>query len=289
MSRQPVPAKKEKPQDATKSVLGFFSAKKAAPPRPPGQGPVGSPPQRPATPKAPRPAQAGCQAPAKPTAQAPRSAAVAKGVAQGAQKAPAVKPGVPGEPKAPAARPVVPAAQKAPAAKPAGAAPKQGVQRIALTPAQQAAVKPELIDCMKRSFAESFSTACNEKLLYAGEEAPGAPFEGALGVITLSGDINWGLVLGFPKPCVPGIAQVFAGFEVDYGSSDVVDLVGELANVFVGNFGTRLARTGVKTDLGLPKVLRVPQDQMPSPGRVQLPRMRFKFSKGVFWAMIGAS
>lgn len=207
----------------------------------------------------------------------------------GTQKTPPAKPGVSVQPKTPPARPVAQVAQKAPAVKPAGGVPRQGVRRIALTPAQQAAVKPELIDCMKRSFAQSFSAACNEKLLYAGDEPHGAPFEGAVGVITLSGDINWGLVLGFPTSCVPGIAQVFAGFEVDYGSSDVVDLVGELANVFVGNFGTRLARTGVKTDLGLPRVLRVPQDQMPTPGRVQLPRVRFKFSKGIFWAMIGAS
>ena len=112
--------------------------------------------------------------------------------------------------------------------------------------------------------------------------------QGAVGVITLAGDINWGLVIGIPKQFIPGIAQCFAGFEVEFESSDTVDLVGELANVFVGNFGTRLARTGVKTQLGLPKVLRVTQDDLPSPGRVVLPRMRFKFSKGIFWAMVGA-
>ena len=52
------------------------------------------------------------------------------------------------------------------------------------------------------------------------------------------------------------VSEKFAGFEFEFDSEDMNDLVGELSNIMAGDAKNRLLDLGVETTLSLPTVIR---------------------------------
>ena len=80
--------------------------------------------------------------------------------------------------------------------------------------------------------------------------------EGIVGIISFVGDVSWIMMLGFPKDTGMGLITKFTGFELDYDSPDMGDVVGELANVLSGDIVARLTDENVKVQMSLPTIIR---------------------------------
>ena len=64
------------------------------------------------------------------------------------------------------------------------------------------------------------------------------------------------MMLGFPKDCATGLVAKFTGFELDYESPDMGDVVGEMANVLAGDVVSRLRDGCVKVAMSLPTIIK---------------------------------
>jgi CheY-specific phosphatase CheX len=103
-----------------------------------------------------------------------------------------------------------------------------------------------------------------------------------VGIIAVIGDVSWSLSLAFSSETAVRIAKKFAGFEIEYDSADMADVVGELANVLAGDVVARLDELGIKAALSLPTVARVSDLKLSEPGAVESLRLKYSTSEGTF-------
>lgn len=75
-------------------------------------------------------------------------------------------------------------------------------------------------------------------------------------IISLVGDVEWSLCLGFPQKTAEAISEKFFGMPLAFESSDLSDCIGEVTNIFAGEVKGRLDEIGVKADISLPSVIR---------------------------------
>ena len=80
--------------------------------------------------------------------------------------------------------------------------------------------------------------------------------DGIVGIISYTGDITWIMMMSFPKDCTASLFARFAGFELDYDSPDMGDVVGEMANILAGNIVGCLQEKGIKCAMSLPTLVR---------------------------------
>ena len=150
-------------------------------------------------------------------------------------------------------------------------------------------VTPEHIACVRDSVLEMFPTMCGYQLTFEGTEEPGREFSGVAGIISLVGDVSWSLTLGLPPATALALSTSFTGFEVDYDSDDMADLVGELANILAGDIAARLDRARLRASLSLPTVARGQNLFLAQPDGASMTRMRFTSPDGGFWLTLGVA
>lgn len=73
------------------------------------------------------------------------------------------------------------------------------------------------------------------------------------GVIGFTGDATGCVVLSFPKDVACKAASTFAGMQITLESPDLVDAIGELANMVAGN--AKKDFEGVRISISLPSVI----------------------------------
>lgn len=73
------------------------------------------------------------------------------------------------------------------------------------------------------------------------------------GVIGFTGDATGCVVLSFPKDVACKVASTFAGVAITLESPDLVDAIGELANMVAGN--AKKDFEGVRISISLPSVI----------------------------------
>jgi CheY-specific phosphatase CheX len=140
-----------------------------------------------------------------------------------------------------------------------------------------------LEEAVKKAVELTFSVFLGEapKLLTTPpEDADGS---GVVGIISYLGDINWSLALILPERTASAMALKFCGMEVDYHSTDMGDVVGELANVLAGDVVAQCEARRVKTAMSLPMVARGTDFELLTPGAVASKRIEFTSSVGDFW------
>lgn len=74
-------------------------------------------------------------------------------------------------------------------------------------------------------------------------------------VISLVGDVEWTLFVDVSRDTAAAVTSKFAGFTIAPESGDLVDAMGELANILAGEVKAQLDQRGVKVSLSLPNVL----------------------------------
>ena len=119
------------------------------------------------------------------------------------------------------------------------------------TPADQEA----LIRCLVDSTQSVFSTMCGMKLVAQAQTKQDDASERyqISGIIGLSGSIKATIVVSIHEDLVFSAAETFLGVRPDKIDADVIDLVGELANMIGGNAKERMKMDGL--NLGLPTVV----------------------------------
>ena len=110
----------------------------------------------------------------------------------------------------------------------------------------------------------------------------------AASVVSLVGDVELSIWLGFPRQTALRIVEVFAGDPVPFDSEDLADAVGELTNIVAGDTKSRLYAEGIKTQLSLPSVVLATDLQIFSQRDIPSRRIRFSSQWGDFWAEVVA-
>jgi chemotaxis protein CheX len=111
---------------------------------------------------------------------------------------------------------------------------------------------------------------------------------GAVGMISLLGDIGWSVMVVLPPESAVPLAQAFTGFEVEYESDDMGDVVGELVNVLTGDLLARLEAAGTHAQMGLPAVMRGDEIRMMLPDQEPLLHLGYETVHGPFSVVVGA-
>ncbi|KMP12447.1 hypothetical protein UZ36_00900 [Candidatus Nitromaritima sp. SCGC AAA799-C22] len=114
----------------------------------------------------------------------------------------------------------------------------------------------ELSDCVKGSVESIFATIVGDQPSYQGDGNGIKVGDGVVGIISFVGDVTWLLMLALPKQSACNISSKFTGFEVDYDSPDMGDVVGELANCLAGDIVARLGKDDIKVAMSLPTIMR---------------------------------
>ncbi len=142
---------------------------------------------------------------------------------------------------------------------------------------------PEYIEGLKAAMASTFGAISGAEPVLLGESIESTPCEGAIGIISVVGGVAWSLSLGFPRETAIALAQKFAGFEIEFESADMGDVVGELANVLAGDVVAQLDMMGVRVSMSLPTVARGSDINIMLPGALSSLRMCYSLPEGQFW------
>lgn len=120
-----------------------------------------------------------------------------------------------------------------------------------------AVIPEELIDCVKDSISSVFQKSFGDVPSFQNDDEETRKIgDGIVGVISYTGDFTWIMMTGFPKDCAANLFPKFAGFELDYDSPDMGDVVGEMSNILAGNIVGRLQESGVKCAMSLPTLIK---------------------------------
>jgi two-component system, chemotaxis family, chemotaxis protein CheY len=120
-------------------------------------------------------------------------------------------------------------------------------------------------DCAAVAMQEVLTTACKLAVSAEPRELHGAPASAAgisdaesrnvvFGVITLAGELQWSVTLGFDQSAAEGVASRFAGCPISANDPDLGDAIGEISNMTAGYIKRILRDRGVQVTLSLPAV-----------------------------------
>lgn len=155
------------------------------------------------------------------------------------------------------------------------------------TTVKTAHITASQIDCVKQAIITTFNSICEEEPQYIETKENGTTFDGIVGIISFVGEEKtFSLMLGFSRQSAIDIGFKFAGFEIDYNSEDMGDVIGELANVVGGDVIARLDAIGMKADLSIPTIARGHEMQMLLSHNVSSFKMNYSLSIGDFWVKL---
>ena len=133
-----------------------------------------------------------------------------------------------------------------------------------------------LNECVNQSVIATFSAICGEdpELLESTDDT--GKCDGIVGVISFVGDLAWTATLGFDREMAEAIALAFAGFEIEFDSED-------MANVLAGDLVARFEAEGVEIEMSLPSIARGSDVEILLPGRLEYKMQNFGSLNGTFW------
>lgn len=115
---------------------------------------------------------------------------------------------------------------------------------------------------------------------------PEAPFDGVIGAISFVGDLGWSVSLGFPRDTAVALSAKFAGFEIEFDSDDMGDVVGEIVNGVAGYIVAQLDERGIQAQMSIPTVTRGHELQVIPVNRQKCCGRHFITPDGPFWAHV---
>ena len=121
----------------------------------------------------------------------------------------------------------------------------------------EAVIPEELVACVKASVSSVFQKSFGDLPTFQSDEDETKKIgDGIVGIISFTGDMTWLMMMGFPKTSAAGLFGRFAGFELEYDSPDMGDVVGEMSNILAGNIVGQLGENGVKCAMSLPTLIK---------------------------------
>ncbi len=110
-------------------------------------------------------------------------------------------------------------------------------------------------EVVAQAFQETIGQMCNLELRETPDiqEAPSGDI--VFGLISVMGQVQWSVTLGFAGRAAAEVASKFSGFEIDFDSPDLGDAIGEIANFTAGQAKRLLAQRGLEVEISLPNVM----------------------------------
>ena len=139
-----------------------------------------------------------------------------------------------------------------------------------------------LTDLTRDSIFSIFNTIFGSVPKYTGDGNGKKMGDGVVGIISFMGDVNWICMLELPKESAKAMASKFCGFDIDYDSNDMGDVVGELANVLAGDIVARMAKEDLKSAMSLPTIMRGHNVEPMLPSGLPLEKLHFDMPEGEF-------
>lgn len=128
-----------------------------------------------------------------------------------------------------------------------------------------------------------FTTSCGLEHVPEADGSEEAQCAGIMSTISFMGDKPWAFAMALPEAAAVMIGKAFAGFEVEFDSPDMGDLMGEIANVIAGDISARLEAKGVKAQMSLPTSVRGENVALLVPHGVSTTRLLFAGPNGKCW------
>lgn len=138
-------------------------------------------------------------------------------------------------------------------------------------------------DCVQSSMVNTLMGACGLQAVPDGDDTDAAG-KAVMAVISLVGDVEWTVFMNFCPETASALASRFAGFTIPADSGDLVDAIGELANLLGGEVKTQLDQRGLKADISLPSVLKGDNVAVLIPRDAPVARRRFQTDLGTMSA-----
>ncbi len=140
-------------------------------------------------------------------------------------------------------------------------------------------------ECLGLAVKKIFRTACGAELKTL-KSTPDTDGSVIVGMISLSGDLNWSIFIGLSSETASSLISKFFGFEIPFDSDDMCDAAGELASILAGEIKTQLSRRGIKVNLSLPSAIRAKNVYIPRQNESDTFRLSLGTSGGNLWAGI---
>ncbi len=154
---------------------------------------------------------------------------------------------------------------------------------VATVAAPSAVFPSPISDAVRQAATEFFSTYCGLNLAEKSPAGTDSPCAGIMGVISFFGDQVWSFAIVLPEQTAVFAAKKFAGFDIPFGSPDMGDMVGEMANVIAGDICARLDAKGIKAQMSLPTVARGHDVELLPPSDACTSRMALTSDNGNCW------
>lgn len=142
---------------------------------------------------------------------------------------------------------------------------------------------PVISDAVLQASTEFFAQYCGLDLAEHKNAVAEAPCPGIMGVISFFGDPVWSFAIVLPETTAVFAAKKFAGFDIPFGSADMGDMVGEMANVIAGDICARLDARGIKAQMSLPTMARGHDVELLPPSDACTSRMALTSTNGNCW------
>lgn len=139
-----------------------------------------------------------------------------------------------------------------------------------------------LTDVSRDSIVSIFNTIFGAEPKFEGSETGEVLGDGVVGIISFMGDVNYIIMLALPKGSAIAMASKFCGFDIDYDSPDMGDVVGELANVLAGDIVARMSKEKFKVTMSLPTIMRGHDVEPLLPRGLPLEKLHFSMAEGTF-------
>ncbi|MBT3185274.1 MAG: chemotaxis protein CheX [Nitrospina sp.] len=146
-----------------------------------------------------------------------------------------------------------------------------------------------LTDVSRDSILSIFNTIFGAEPKFEGGENGKSLGDGVVGIISFMGDVNYIIMLALPKDSAIAMASKFCGFDIDYDSPDMGDVVGELANVLAGDIVARMSKEDFKVTMSLPTIMRGHDVEPLLPRGLPLEKLSFSMAEGHFMLKVAGA
>lgn len=110
------------------------------------------------------------------------------------------------------------------------------------------------------------------------------PMNGIIGNIAVfNPEHTLSMMLAVPKETAVSLSVKFVGFELEFESDDIGDLIGEISNILAGEVAMNIETIGFRGQSSLPTATRGSDLRLFLPNKPPSARLRFVTSDGEFW------
>jgi len=143
-------------------------------------------------------------------------------------------------------------------------------------------------EAIQGAICETLAMFLGEAPEFVSADRPEAPEDAVIGIMTYEGTGMFTMAMALPKSTAEQLAVLFAGFEIEFDSPDMADVVGEIVNVLSGDVVARMQASGGECAMGLPSVINGKEVQVMYPSGASLAAQSYTCAAGPFWVELCA-